>query len=421
MSLAEAVAKGPAPHQAARKGDARDSLQSKAASAQNGQVTIGPDGGEITLDNVPAEVTDWDGVLRFLGVSPEEFYVVDDTVKMSKWQQSKGTDDGERDVIWLYAYKARIARRGNMLTDSQVEAAKARIAKWKPLPRKTPGAGLGEEATFYVGWADWQIGKDGTVGEGGTIERVLDSFEQTTKRIKDLRKVGRNITSLAIANMGDTTEGCNGNYESQLFTVEMTQREQLLCSLDLWSQGIRHLGALFDDVEFISVLSNHGEWTRNGPGTRPVTSDSDNVDGFLGDAVQRVLAGRADTDHVRFTIPSSEMTVTTDMSGVRVALNHGHKAPGSAKELEWLRGQSIRLLREDGIEPRLWLTAHKHHLEVKDYGPWVRVQHPSMDHGSKWFTDTSGLWSSPGTLTAVVGKGQGPTMIADIEVLAPSR
>jgi hypothetical protein len=122
-----------------------------------------------------------------------------------------------------------------------------------------------------------------------------------------------------------------------------------------------------------------------------------------------VLADRPGFSHVRYSIPHDEMTLLSDMSGVTVALAHGHKAPGTAKELEWLRGQSIRLLHEHQKMPQLWMTAHRHHLEVKDYGPWTRIQHPSLDStpgetdGSKWFTDTSGLWSTPGTLTCLVG------------------
>lgn len=397
-------------------------LQDKPWGAKDGwRITVTPDSAEVETGEttqVIAAADDWDGVLRHFGLNPAEFAIVDDTVRMSSWQQSKRLDNGDRDTITLYSYRARFARITDRLPAADVDAAVERVRKWRPV-RRTPGRGLGAPATAYVGWADWQIGKSAGGGVTTTTQRVLDSIEATVERVKELRRIGRNVTSLAVWNMGDPTEGCDGQYESQLFTVELTQRQQLNLTLDLWLTGLRVLAPLFDDVEFGSVLCNHGEWTRRGPGTRPVTSDSDNVSGYLADTLRTVLAGRAEFDHVRFAVPHDEMTMQTTMAGVPVALAHGHKAPGTAKELEWLRGQSLRLLRSSGTEPRLWMTAHRHHLEVKDYGPWTRIQHPTLDGGSKWYEDTSGLWSTPGTLTCLVGEHDqaGDRLFSDLAVL----
>lgn len=361
-------------------------------------------------------VDDWDGVLRHFGLNPAEFRIVDDTVRMSSWQQSKRTDSGDRDMVWLYAYKAQFVRITDRLPEADVSDLRRRVRKWKPLVRKTPGAGLGAPATFYVGWADWQLGKEGVEV---TTRRVLDSFEQTIARIQELRKAGRNVNSLALWNMGDPNEGCDSNYPSQLFSVELTRREQLNLGLDLWATGLRALAPLFDEVEFGTLLCNHGEWTRQGVGTKAVTSDSDNIGGYLADTLARVVADRPEFAHVRFAIPDSEMTMLSDMSGVPVALAHGHKMPGGKAELEWMQAQSLRLLREHGREPRLWMTAHRHHLEVKDYGPWTRIQHPALDLGSKWYTDATGKWSTPGTLTCLVGQHAqaGPRFFSDLAVL----
>jgi hypothetical protein len=383
----------PPPHTEAEPTGWRIEVTSDAADVQT-----------AALDRPLVAADDWDGVLLHFGLNPGEFQIVDDTVKMSSWQQSRRTDDGDRDVVTLYSYRARFARITNRLPDADIDAVAKRVQAWK-LPRRTPGSGLGAPCTFYEGWADWQLGKSAGGGADGTAQRALDAIEQTVRRIKDLRRIGRNVTSVAVWNMGDPTEGCDGNYASQLYTVEMTRRQQLNLALDLWLAGIKTLAPLVDDLEFGSVLCNHGEWTRQGPGTKPVTSDSDNIGGYLGDVVSTVLADRPGFDHVRFTIPHDEMTMSTTMSGVPVALAHGHKAPtGSKAELEWLRGQSLRLLRERGVEPRLWMTAHRHHYEIKDYGPWTRIQHPSLDFGSKWYEDTSGMWSTPGTFTCLVGE-----------------
>jgi hypothetical protein len=368
------------------------------------RVTTDPDGGGAVLENDGTEqhlvaADDWDGVLRHFGLNPAEFEI-DGTVRMSSWQQSKRLDNGDRDEVTLYSYRARFRQIGSRLSLADLADLRTRVHQWKPT-RPAVRAGVGVPSTFYVAWADWQIGKEGVAL---TTQRVLDSFEQSVARVKELRRLGRNVTRLAVWNMGDPTEGCDGQYASQLFTVELTRREQLNLALDLWLTGLRTLAPLFDEVEFGSVLCNHGEWSRTGYGTKPVTSDSDNIGGYLADTLQRVLADRPEFSHVRYSVPGSEMTKLTTMSGVPVALCHGHKTPGSAKELEWMQAQSLRLLREHGREPRLWMTAHRHHYEIKDHGPWTRVQMPALDLGSKWYADAVGKWSSPGTFTCLVGE-----------------
>ena len=375
---------------------------------------IGLDGGELSTGAMPTEMGgDWNAVLRGFGLDPDIFEIVDDTVRMSKWQSSKRLENGDRDIIWLYSYKARFKRKNlTALPDTEIDNIRTYVQKWKPVPKTTAPISTEEGSTLVVCWADQQLGKSAGGGTDATVERIIDSYQATIQRVKDLRKIGRNIEKIAIVNMGDPVEGCDGNYASQLFTVELTQRQQLLLAIDLWAQGIRQLSPLADEAEFISVLCNHGEWMRRGG--KAVTSDSDNAGGFLTDAVKRVLDGRPETDKLKWNIPHDEMITTSVLSGVKVAFTHGHKISG--KEVEWLRGQSIKILREEGREPDIWVTAHRHHLQVQDFGPWYRFQCPSNDGGSKWYTDMSGNWSTPGTLTFLVGKHD-PKGWSDMAVL----
>ena len=358
------------------------------------------DGGELSTGALPMPLDgDWSSVLRSFGLDPDVFEVADDTVRMSKWQSSKRLENGDRDLIWLYSYRAKFRRKVvTALADVDIELLRQGVAKWKPLPKTvTPADGV--PSTFVVCWADQQLGRAAGGGVEATIDRILASFDATIHRVKELRKIGRNIQEIAIVNMGDPVEGCDGNYASQLFTVELTQRQQLLLALDLWAQGVRRLSNLAEKAQFISVLCNHGEWMRRGG--KQVTSDSDNAGGFLTDALERMLEGRPETENLSWIIPHDEMVTTAELSGVKVAFTHGHKISG--KEVEWLRGQSIRVLREEGREPDIWVTAHKHHLQVEDFGPWYRFQCPSNDGGSKWYTDMTGKWSTAGTLTFLVG------------------
>jgi hypothetical protein len=375
-----------------------EDLNNQKSPDQKPWAEIGLDGGEIytgVLDSPIAD--DWTPILRSFGLDPDVFMVVDDKVKMSKWQQSKRTESGDRDVIWLYAYKAVFKRKaGLVLADSEFEKYRKEVKNFKP--RKPIKTSDEQPTTFVVNWADWQLGKSAGGGIKSTVKRIEESFQKTVDRIQDLRKLGRNINEIAIVNMGDPVEACTGHYASQEFSVQATQRQQLLLALDLWTIGLKTLSDYSDNITFIGTLSNHGEWQRrNG---KQFTTDSDSADGFLADAIKRIFSESA--YKINWVIPHDEMCVQTELSGVPIAFTHGHKISG--KEIDWLRGQSIKLLRDHGKEPKLWVTAHKHHVKVDDFGPWWRFQCPSLDGGSKWYEDLAGAWSTPGTLTFLVGQ-----------------
>lgn len=363
---------------------------------------ISPDGVEISTGPLPHEIADdWAHVLQGFGLDPAVFEVVDDTVRCSKWQQSKRLANGDRDVVWLYSYRARFRKRVTpLVTEDDLAVIRRQIGKWKPA--KQVAADATEPSTFVVCLADWQLGKSAGGGVEATVKRITDSYDAIVHRLVELRMLGRTIEHVAIVNMGDPIEGCAENYSSQTFTVELNLRQQLLLALDLMALGVARFSALAEGATFVSVLCNHGEWMRRGG--KSITSDSDNASGFLADALFRVFQERPEAEKLDWIIPHDEMTVTAVFSGVKVAFNHGHMMPSYAKEADWIRGQSIRILREERREPDIWVTAHRHHLSVVDFGAYTRIQCPTMDGGSKWWTDQTGLWSSTGTLTFLVGR-----------------
>jgi hypothetical protein len=366
-------------------------------------IEVTQDTAEISTGVVDKPITDWDSILLSFGLDPSIFEICDDKVRMSKWQSSKRLENGDRDVIFLYSYKATFTRRKTpKVTDSDVNEIRKSIRKFKPNMIK---GSLEAPSTFVVLWSDWQLGKSST-GVAGTTQRILNSFDKTAKRIKELQKAGRNIEQIAFVNLGDPIECVSGHYASQTFSVELTMRQQLLLALDLYTVGINTLSPLVPKRKFISTLSNHGEWQRSG--SKSITTDSDSADGFLSDALQRIMDGYDLIDD--WHIPHDEMTTQVNLSGVECAFTHGHKITG--KEFEWLRGQTLRLLKDNGSEPELWFQGHRHHFLATDFGPFTRFQAPSMDtdgahssNGSKWFTDMSGQWSSsPGSLSMLVGQ-----------------
>ena len=372
---------------------------------------------------------DWAPVLRHFGLDPDTFEIVDDTVRMSSWQTSRGLDDGTRSTVTLWAYRARFKRTAVRLPGLDLDALATRVHKFRPRPTPVRRVILGAPSTFTTVTADWQLGKGEGEGVTGTVARVHDALQQSVDRLLELRRAGRNVTAGAMLDSGDSTESPCGHYDTQLFEATLTTREQLLLAGDLKALWIRTMAPLVDDYLVAGSLCNHGEFGSTGTGTKQQTSASDNSTAYVLEVLKRILDGRPGYDHIQWGIPHDEYVTLHNLTGVPVAMTHGHKMPGGKAEEDWLKSQGIRILREHGIEPRLWITGHRHHVDVKDFGWANRIQCPSLDYGSKWLADQGGKWSSPGTLTMLVGQHEqaGGSMdrasfrgFSDLQVLAPS-
>ena len=100
-------------------------------------VELGPDGGSLlyhTTDQAP--IRDWSDVLQHLGVDPDVFEVDGGSVRISRWQQSARSKDGDRDSVWLSAYKALIRKKQETVDLPALYAAHAS-------PHRSPRRPLG--------------------------------------------------------------------------------------------------------------------------------------------------------------------------------------------------------------------------------------------------------------------------------------
>lgn len=374
-----------------------------AAPNLTGKMDLGPDGGEFIDVQTAERVTDWAGIFERFNLDPDTFEIVDDTVRMSTWQQSRRTDNGDRDVVNLYSYRARFRRKSvEGITAAELASAQAalRNAELPTIMASAPGTGA--PCAAVINLADIQGGKSEGGGVAATLQRLTDGLENVLHWLERMRQTGRNITELVIVNNGDPYEGCAGNYDSQLFTVELNHRGQMNFVLDVWTMYARELFPRFKKAQFVSVLCNHTEMGRLG-GRKNQTSDSDSGGAFLAESLQRILDGRPEFNHVQFTIPHDQMNVYADISGVPVAFNHGHKIPGNdATGFEkWLNGQVRGDMRAH--QARVWITAHRHNFQAFDLGSTSVFQCPSADGGSKWLRDMTGKYSRSGILAFLVG------------------
>ncbi len=374
--------------------------------ANKGRLETTSLGAELTdaVLDAPVVDDDWSRVFRMFNKNPDEFEVVDDTVRESTWQQSKGREDGGRDLIQLWSYSARFKRKPKQrLSEAEIAERRAEVAKWKiktvhPVPfhkqYRTPVAAV-------INLADIQGGKSEGGGVAATQQRLYDGLENVQTWLKRVRD-DYNVNEIVLVNNGDPMENCAGNYAAQMFTVELNTRAQANFVLDVWQQYARHLFPRFERAQFVSVLCNHGEMNRLG-GSKNQTSDSDNWGGLLAETLRRVL-DRPEFAHVEWTIPHDEMNVYPTVAGVPMAFNHGHKIGGNdASGFEkWLNGQVRGDARAHAA--RVWVTAHRHHYAAWDMGSCFVHQCPSLDGGSKWLKDMNGRYSRSGILAFLVGE-----------------
>ena len=365
-----------------------------------GQVTVTPEGGEFTnlRRQTPIGGTDdWARVFEEFDLDPARYAIADDTVRMSKWQTSRRTEDGDRDVVWLYSYSARFTTRKTEAEDGTRLADL--IAHTRATAPTTPApVATGSPVTLVVALADWQLGKGEGEGTQGTVRRITAALAKTQDYIARRQAEGHRIERILLANMGDHIEAVQGSYANQPATVDLNLRDQLSLALELNMAWIKAMAA-HAPVTYTATLCNHGQWARAGHDS--VMGDEDNATGFIGDQLATVCSHVPGLD-VTFDIPRDEMITTTTVSGVNLAMAHGHKITGN--EGTWLATQSQALTHRARFIPDLWLTAHKHHANVQDFGPYTRIQATTEDPGSKWLYDAKGVYSTPGTTVFLTGE-----------------
>ena len=362
------------------------------------QLEFDGEGGQATSKPLLAsEEYDPAETLKDAGLDPDRFEV--SNFRFSTWDAQTKTGV-ETFRSYKFSFKEKPAEAVELSPEDLADEIDY-IRTYKPLVRRTLGAGLGEPVTEVVNLADLQLFKSEGGGVDATVDRVLDGLDSEVTRIEDMRKRGVNIDEIILVNNGDPIENIAGNYSSQLYTVEGGLRAQLKLALELWQQYATTLFPMVDKAQFVSVLCNHGEFGRLG-GSKNQTSDSDNAGGFLAEALKMILDASGYSD-VEWTIPHDEMNVyTQSQNGVLLGFNHGHKIPGSGPVgfEKWLNGQ----VRGDANAwaANIWVTAHRHHFESFDLGSTFAFACPSCDGGSKWLRDSTGKFSRAGILSFIV-------------------
>ena len=335
-------------------------------------------------------------VFELAGLDPAEYRIVGDTVGFSSWQQSSRTSSGDRDLVTLFAYRARFQRISDV--DRETEERLKDLAR--EVRGRTSRFPACVDAKYNVPtcdttlWADWQLGKDAKTEQ--TVERILadlDAAESNWESEGD-------FSEIALCFMGDAIENVSDSYVSQQYVTDLNLTDQIMLALELMSKIISKALKYAPKVHALFVLCNHGQLTRKGTKTN-VTDDSDNAQMLLARLLRdHVFAG---DDRIEWHVPEDgDMITRAVFAGVPIAAAHGHKITG--REDNWLLKQTATLTAKHGFTPRVWLTAHRHQFNVLDLGSVHRIQAATNDPGSKFFEDTNGLYSTPGTVRLLVGE-----------------
>ncbi len=362
------------------------------APAQTGPVTgrleLNSDGGSFTGIEVTEPIRgDWSAVFARFSLDPAEFTIADDTVRMSSWQSSKRTDDGDRDIVWLYSYSARFVRKS---AASERVNLPALYAAAKNIYRRE-GQRKTARATVIV-WADPQIGKTGS--RGGTAELIARS---TVIREKLDALLGeRNPSQILIADAGDGIEGFESG-GNPMFTNDLSLSGQLdTYGTELFEYiNLAHAHA---PVTVAGIPSNHAAWRC---GKQNLGRPADDLGLFMHKQVAKVTDAARMT--VSWTTPAEyDESVAVDFYGTRIGLVHGNQfGPGQA--VTWWQKQAFGAQAAASADILVHGHYHSFSASVAGRNPASGRQRyclgaPTLDNGSDWFRQTQGRDSDPGLM-----------------------
>jgi len=351
--------------------------------------------GEVVVAIPAGQDPAWDSLLEDLGFGGQ--IDVLEVVEVRAWEVFS-SEHGKQLLKYI---RARVRRRGAGVTALDVDAIVRRIRRHRPR-RAEQVEGL--QRALVVGLADWQLGKRDGDGTRGIVARVLGLVDAVKRRLWELRRLGRPVSRVILAGMGDLVEGCSGHYPSQTYSVELDRRRQCLVALKLLVKLVEGIATEAPEVVAVCVPGNHGE---NRSGGKYYTTPGDNDDVAVFEQAALVLGQAEAYSHVSFVVPDNELAVTLDVYGHVLALAHGHQAKSggggpTAKILRWW--QSATFSGSPVGDADALMTGHYHHPIVHQEGRRWWVQCPAMDGGSDWWEAGGGAPTVAGTMTYTFGE-----------------
>ena len=364
------------------------------------------------LDTEPDESV-WAELIADWGLDPTKTMVQDGSLQIRAWDTTR---DGE--TIRMKYYRCVIKPREQTVDRADIN----RLSEWVMKRKPSRGGKVidGPAVGLVVLLSDFQLGKGEGGGSAATTERIVKAIDAKVRRLRELRKAGRNVQTVYLIGLGDLVESCDGFYPMQTFQADLSDREQDALARRLVLYAIN---AFVDEgvaVVAMGVPGNHGENRRGG---KAYTDFRDNRDFATFETVAEILSANPER-FKNVSVPinalnDDDLTMTLDIFGVPVAFVHGHQfrngQNSQAKMENWLRGQVLG--RTQVADAQLLFAGHYHHFVMSESTGRTVVQVPAMDGGSLWFKARVGATAPAGMLSMVVGAEVGPRGWSDIAIL----
>jgi predicted phosphodiesterase len=347
----------------------------------------------VTKPRNAVEQPDAEEILAEFELDPTAWKVTH--LRRSRWQAANGE--------WLQSYRASLVPVGPFGPDTDIDALIKSVEKWKP-SKVAPATG---DAAYIFNVGDTQYGKDAGGGSDAIVQRVLAGYDAGVTRLAELRKIGRNIGTIVLPQLGDCIEGSSSQNGRLLTRSDLGVTAQVRLARRMLMAQIKAFAPLADRIIIPVVPGNHDEPHR--------ISATDPIDSWQIDivaAVQETCAEIPALAHVEFRYPErDDHTLAIDVCGTIIGFAHGHQSRDAAK---WWQGQATG--RTPVGDADVLITGHFHHFKAQQVGPRLWIQVPASDGGSPWFRDKTGLESPTGFVSLVVGKDMDPRL--DLAVLS---
>ena len=334
---------------------------------------------------------DAETVLKEFGLDPETWTV--SSMRRSKWQSFNGD--------WLEAYRVNVLPSSTTKHDQlDVEKLIDEIKKWRP-SKETTSSGSGAYALFP---SDQQIGKRAEAGgTETTVQRILHLNDASVQRFKAFKKSGLGFGTVFLGLPGDHVEGITsqgGRLQGQAAS-DLGLTEQVRIARRLLLAQIKAHAPLAERMIVAIVNGNHDEVTR-----QVVVDPAEGWNTEIASSVQDICAENPALAHVEFRFPApGNQTLAVDVDGTLLGMFHGHQAPQNNVS-KYLYGQATGQTAIGNAD--VWVSGHYHNFRTMDIGNRLWVQCPTVDPGSDWFRDRSGMQSKPGMLTMTLGGSYDP-------------
>ncbi|WP_058629173.1 hypothetical protein [Microbacterium testaceum] len=358
-------------------------LNDNAPATDEGSVEYGPEGGEFRDIKATQPLTDWAHVFERFNLNPEEFEIVGDTVRCSTWQQSKRTDNGDRDIVNLYSYRAQFRRRMEAI-DLPSLMAEARATKHKP------HAPVASGKITHVLYGDPQWGKSGSRGELAELLARVDEKRDALEAY-----MHRNPSqSSYFWDAGDGIENVH-NVASQLATNNLSVTQQVdAYATDMW-KFVRQM-ARHGPVDTVIVPSNHAQ-LRIGKQLSNKPTDDWGVHVHQRNAYLAQEVGLPVTAH----FPNEwDEAVSVQVGPVKIGLTHGHQARSldAVPDMWKNHTHGAGALHDCDI----LLSGHWHVPKLTFTGrsprtgrSKIHIAAGTLDNGSDWWRNIDGADSDP--------------------------